>query len=47
MTANPETANSDSNSDNDEQHGQTQQGRGEVNQAGVTGQVPEGTGQVS
>ena len=45
MTVNPETVNSDSNSDNDEQHGQTQQGRGEVNQAEVTGQVPEGTGQ--
>ena len=46
MTVIPETASNSSNSDNDEEHGQTQQGRGEVNQAEVTGQVPEGTGQV-
>ena len=46
MTAIPETANNDNNSDNDEEHGQTQQGQGEDNQAGVTGQAPEGTEQL-
>ena len=42
MTVIPENA---SDSDNDEVQGQTQQGRGEDNQAEVTGHVPEGTEQ--
>ena len=40
MTVIPENA---SDSDNDEVRGQIQQGRGEDDQAEVTGQVPEGT----